>query len=322
MSYNVTNETEVNFLKQIASDIELSISIFGFIANLFCVIVFSRINDKFHTNGQMYKYFLMKSILDFMIFIIFLIKQIEYRSPDNIHYNFWFQVFDLYFYHFFELLFKIYSVYFEILATIDCYLSIEKKYQHLLTKKAFYITSSFNLIFFFIFYFGKLFVYKIVPFGDLYRFEKTYLYFNYFYKTLTILFLIFRDVIGTFLMVSFNVLIFLSLKKLTERKKTLRNNDALVRSIEAEQNKVKMIYFSTINFIVFHFPDVIYNIYGKFSKSKFWPTYLEFSNFIINLSFATPFIIYILFNKTFRFYFMKLIRMKQSGRSYITYSTN
>jgi hypothetical protein len=316
MSYNVTNETEVNFLKQIASDIELSISIFGFIANLFCVIVFSRINDKFHTNGQMYKYFLMKSILDFMIFIIFLIKQIEYRSPDNIHYNFWFQVFDLYFYHFFELLFKIYSVYFEILATIDCYLSIEKKYQHLLTKKAFYITSSFNLIFFFIFYFGKLFVYKMVPFGDLYTFEKTSLYTNYFYRTLTILYLLLRDIIGSILMITFNMLIFSSLKKLTARKIILHNDKALLNSIKAEENKVKMIYFSAVNFVLLHLPDVIRNVYGKFTKSKFWSTYLEFSNIILNLSYVTPLIIYILFNKTFRFYFLKLIRMKQSRRSY------
>jgi hypothetical protein len=319
---NNTNATLANIFQVILIDVYFPIVIFGFIVNLLCIIVFTMINQKFKTNGQMYKYLLMKSIIDFIFFSIFLVKQYYELSSYRIHFSFFLQFFYVYVFHFLVPLLGIYSIYFDILATIDCYLSIENKYQHLLTKKAFYITSSFNLIFFFIFYFGKLFVYKIVPFGDLYRFEKTYLYFNYFYKTLTILFLIFRDVIGTFLMVSFNVLIFLSLKKLTERKKTLRNNDALVRSIEAEQNKVKMIYFSTINFIVFHFPDVIYNIYGKFSKSKFWPTYLEFSNFIINLSFATPFIIYILFNKTFRFYFMKLIRMKQSGRSYITYSTN
>jgi hypothetical protein len=309
-SSNITNIKS----EKIIRDFELTITCLGLTTNLLCIIVFSMINRTIRTNGQMYKYFLMKSICDFIIFIIYALYQTYLRSPFTIHYSIWFQIYYKYLFHFLCTLLKIYSIYFEILATADCFFSIQDKYKFLLTKKTFFCSSLCNFIFFFVFYIGKFFVYEIIPFkDDYYETIKTDLYYNGFYKILSIIYMIFRDIIGAFLMVLFNVLIFLNLKRNSNRKKNLKNNGALLKAMKAEKNKAKMIYLTCVNHFVFHIPSIIYNLQGKYVKSQFWTIYDQIKNNIIIFSYTTPFLIYILYNIVFRHYFLVLIRIKQKN---------
>jgi hypothetical protein len=306
-SYNLTNSTQLNKLVKVANIIESSILFLGFISNLLCIIVFGVINRTFKTNGQMFKYLLMKSICDFIYILDFLLNQYYDISSYEIRYSIWFQIYFVYLFHFFGHLIEIYSIYFEVLATIDCFLSIENKYKFLLTNKTFYLCTTFNFLFFFLFYSGKFLVYKIVPIGMYYTTIKTYLYFNYFYKTLTMLYLIVRDIIGISLLIFFNILIFLKLKKISETKNNLKNNKAFKKVITAQQNKVKMIYLSCINYILFHVPSFINNVYGKYILTQFWFIFEMFKNDILILSYTTPFFIYILFNRIFKNYFLRIL---------------
>jgi hypothetical protein len=311
---NSTNVNESSVLEEIIIDFYMIIAIVGLISNLFCINIFSRINTTFKTNGQLYKYLLVKAICDFCFFVLLAINTFYKRCSDTMRNGFILQFFYI-FYHFSFPIIELYSVYFEVLGTIDCYLSIENKYKHFLTKKAFKLSSSVIVVFFFIFYFGKAFVYKI-EMNDRHEYfhAKTSLYFSPFYKTLSLLHLILRDILGSFLCILFNILIFSRIKKLSEKKKRLRNNLALIKSIEAQENKVKMIYFFTLNQILLHLPNFIYSSYGKFFNSKFWTNYSQIAFLILASSYATPFIIYLLFNNRFRDYFLKLIKIKSSNR--------
>jgi hypothetical protein len=313
---NGSNGTaELSILERILVDIDIVIAIVGTITNLCCIIVFTMINRAFKTNGQMFKYFLMKSICDFVYFIIFSIEKYHDLCSDDIRQSLVLQIIYVYLFHFLSRIFGLYSIYFDILGTIDCYLSIKNKYKQFLTKKVFYLSSSFIVVFFFVFYCGKLFVYRITPIGDhQYQHEKTSLYKSAFYRTLSLAYIIFRDILGSLLSILFNILIFLNIKKISENKKHLKNNEALIKSIEAQENKVKMIYISTLNQVLFHLPNVIHNIYGKYIGSKFWTNFAYFSNTIYSLSYVTPFFIYFLFNNKFHDYFLKLIRIKQNSR--------
>jgi hypothetical protein len=311
---NSTKVSSSGINKEVIINIGFVIAIAGLITNLLCIIVFSMINKTFKTNGQMYKYLLMKAICDLFIFIFYttylLYKQCsnELDSDCGIVLQFCY----IYLYHFLLLIIELYSVYFEVLGTIDCYLSIENKHKKLLTKRVFKLNSTFIIVSFSIFYFGKLFVYKIGynhDTGEYYN-EKTPLYYSTFYKTLSIIHSFLRDILGCFLCFFFNILIFLRIKKMSEKKKYLKNSLSIIKSIEAQENKVKMIYISTLNQILLHLPNFIYGCYGKYFKSTFWSDYSQVSFLIMVLSYATPFPIYVLFNRIFRHYFFKLIRIK------------
>jgi hypothetical protein len=308
---NITNVTKSSIIVVVFNDIGIIITIAGFFANLFCIIVFSMINRTFNTNGQMYKYLLMKSIQDICIIILFAMNLYYYLCSHRIRNSFTMQFCYIYLYHFLSSLIKLYSTYFEVLGTIDCYLSIENKHKKILARNFFKLSSSFVFAFFFIFYFAKLFVYKIVEIENHeFNHVKTPLYFSLFYRTLSFIYLFFRDILGSFLCIYFNILIFLNIKKMSEKKKHLRNNLALIKSIEAQENKVKMIYFSTVNQVILHIPDFIVNTYGKYMKSQFWENFSQIKGLVLVSSYATPFLIYVIFNKKFRYYFLKFIRIK------------
>jgi hypothetical protein len=303
---NITNdESQVYFLKKIAWYIEFAINIFGFFSNLFSMIIFYLICKKFTTNGQMYKYFLMKSICDFIFFIIYPVNQLyNMFCIDSCSYSF--QIFKKYFFSYFISVIEAYSIYFEILATVDCYLSIKNKHKSLLTKRAFFISSSINFVIFPIIHCGKIFVFSILPSGNYYVIFKTSLYFSNFYKLFSILIIFLRDFLGFFLMFLFNVLIFLNLKSVAKKKKTMRNSQAHIRSIEATEKKAKMIYVCCLNNFIFHLPSIVYNVYGKYYINDFWTIFSAFKSVLFVFSYATPFIIYIIFNKIFQECFLKL----------------
>jgi hypothetical protein len=313
----IKNVTLEERLMTIAFDIQLTIIVLGFITNLLCIIVFSLICKTFRNNGQMYKYLLMKSICDLIYFTIYILNESAGIAPDEIHYILFFQIIDKYFSHFMVSLLEAYSIYFEILATIDCYVSIENKHKSLLTKKAFYISTLMNLTIFPFIYCAKLLVYSIKPKGEFYKMVKTPLYYSKFYEAFTILYLIIRDFLGSILMIYFNILIVYKLKKMTKLKELMGHNKARLRALEAQKKKVTMIQVSCINYILFHIPSVTHHIYGKYHVSySFWLVFGSFKSVFFNFSYATPFIIYFLFNTVFQQYFLRLIRLKQSGHSY------
>jgi hypothetical protein len=303
------------------------VSVIGLFANLLCVILFSIIIKKCNTNGKMYNYLLLKSICDFILFVGYFFDPILNFHNLNLDKTYFYQLYFKYFCHYLNPLLVLYSIWFEVLATIDCYLTIENKYRFLLTKKAFIWSSFVNIIFFFLFYSSKLCVYQILQVNGtnnstllnekhLYKTIKTHLYFGTFYKTLTFLYLFFRDIINNCLLIFFNIMIYLTLKRVVaNRKKILKSNKAsLLDSIKNQRNKSKMIYFSFINSLLFHSPDFVTCVYGKhhMAHSIFWVFYGNISFQLLMFSFAVPFFIYFTFNKVFANHFFKLVRLNRS----------
>jgi hypothetical protein len=307
----INNTTSLNFnplIEVIFFYFETVIVFIGVIVNLFCIIIFSMINKSITCNCQMYKYFLMKSIIDFVIFTGLTINPLYNLSSFNLKHNFILQVYSKYYFHHLYLLLLLYSVYFEVLGTFDCLISIQNRYKLFLSKKAFYLNSIFVFVFFFLFYLSKIFVYEIVPISPrLYELKKTRFYFSLFYRTLSILYFVLRDILGNLLLFIFNIMIFIKLKRLSDRKKNLKNGSAVAKSIKAQEDKVKMIYYSCFNSIICHLPEAYFNIYGKYHTSN----NIDYSHLYLNIilvSFVAPFFIYISFNKIFQKYSLKLIK--------------
>jgi hypothetical protein len=319
------NETIKIYFK-ISNYEEMVIATLGFVLNFCCIITLRRICGKLKSNSQMYGYLLIKSICDFMYFTTALFETIYFSLSDHLKHAYFFQLCFKYIFHYFDSAIMLSSVYFEVLGTIDCFLSIQNKYKLFLTKKAFYSSSFLCLFSIFIFYSAKFHVYRIVPFDvnsaitfnasrvHFYKTIKTDLYFNYFYKTIASISSFLRDILGTFLLILFNIFIFLDLKQMTAKKKDLRCSLAILKSIKAHEKKVKMIYFSAINSLLLHSPTILLDFYLKYQKTNFAAYYDSVSYNILMLSYVTPFIIYISFNKIFRKNFMILIRMRTQGQ--------
>lgn len=318
MNFNVSliNETslicninKMDIQKKINSYLEQVIIIFGLITNLICCLVFYLIIRGIKVNTQMFKFFFMKSIFDFLLLFFDIFSGFYNFTNCSIRYSYLIQLYNFYFKHFLEQIFRLISVYFEIFAVIDCYISIKNNRSSLLSIKIFYISSIFNIVFCFLFYIGKAFVYNIVlieGYNHKYDLKKTDLYYSKFYIVLSFLYAIIGDIFGSIIMNIFNIIIFLEFKKLTIRKKVLTGQAN--RNLKSQKKKFKMIFISSANFLLLHIPDIIFSIYGKFQNdSSFWPYYYKISTNLLLLSYCTPLFIYIIFNKTFRKYFYRII---------------
>jgi hypothetical protein len=312
---DILNGTEVSMANLILNYIQLVISVVGLVLNLLCVIVFTMIIRFYKPKSQMFNYFLMKSICDFIIYMILAFQFIGNFFPLQIKFRYFNQIFFKYFQHYLSTLALLWSVCFEVLATIDCCLSIENKYTFFLTKKSFYLNCLFIFLFFFIPYIGKLFVYSIVSLNGtkFYKTVKNPFYYSIYYRVISSVYSAIRDILGTILLILFNIKIFVNLKKLTAKKKFLNNNSVLLKAIKAEESKAKMVYLTILNSIPLHIPFIIFENFIKFKsdifKFGFVYYYGVFASNCLYLSYATPFIIYVSFNKVFRRCFLKLFKI-------------
>lgn len=272
----------------------LIIIIFGFITNLICIIIFINIIKRSTTDIRMFNYLFMKSICDFLLFALAIIHPLNNCSHSRLCSIYFFKLYDDLYLHWIDPSLTIASVYFEVLATIVCYLSLKNRFSFLFKKKSFYLNSFIILFISFLLNFPKVYYHQISQ-TLLLRFV------SYSFSTL-------RDIISTIILIYVNILIFIEIKKLIMFKIEHKNQKTLLVSILAKKRKTKMIIVLAINCIIFHAPIVLWQFYGQFNiKNKYWEIYLNFAINTLWFSYATPFFIYIIFNNIFRSTFFEFI---------------
>jgi hypothetical protein len=115
------------------------ISLMGVVFNVINIIIFIKIIKKESpSNGscQMYKYLLVRSINDLLNFSsnsIYAAYNCEWCDLKKFSYLL--QVWYIYFYWYFHVINEISSSFMEIAFTLDCLISIKKRYKFFLTKK-------------------------------------------------------------------------------------------------------------------------------------------------------------------------------------------
>jgi hypothetical protein len=293
--------------------------VFGTIANCLCCIGFvvilwkefkvgrSHLQRQPISKGHMYKYLLIKSICDFL-YVSIELGWLIYERDDGltIDSTYIMQVWYVWFDNYLTNVAQLASSYFEVLAALDCFLTISNRHFWFKKVSTFIILTCFGLIFCFIF---------IIPM----KLSNTIQYINEtcsdmgyesvhvksFIKTdiyrLFLLFIsILRDILPLILLIIINVLIYFILKEVTRRRLTLDRtgtNNMIQASQKAERNKIKMIILTSLIFNC-HIPKIFYNLrlFNLHSNDCF----NDISYYLLILSYCLNIFSYILYNSTFR----------------------
>jgi hypothetical protein len=316
-SSNISNSSDNNFehfVDNLSSYIKTFITITGSVALLICIIIFSSIIRTEQTRHKMFHYLLMKSICDFCYYFIYLVDIFIFCPSCHLVKNYYFlEIFDKYTVHFLKQIIGNCTVFFEIFATIDCFILIKNKYTFLLSKKTFLIASLLNIVIFSCIFIPKLFLYTIVQISpDEYEAVRTPFYNSLFFKILSFFYSFIRDILCSVLLILFNILIFLEIKKITKQKeRILQSDESKAIAFKAKSKKFKMILYTAISYVIIHTIAAIKTTYGKFQTfNKFWYCLNAFEGNGILLSYLIPFFLYIHFNNIFRRRLFSLFRFR------------
>jgi hypothetical protein len=290
----------------------------GLIFNFLNIITLYLITRREQTNGHMFKYFLVKSVNDFVYFCISVIDIAYYcgdcESSTTYIINIWY----IWLYWYFEAVLLNNSGLLEVLATLDCYFSITKKCQFFNKQLTFYTIMSLFFILNLCINIYRLFNYKIVETNDIllnstdYHIHNTPFHFSDLQKVLEMINVCIRDLIPLLLMIIINSLILLEMKKLSKRKAklTIQQRNRINKIRAAEQNKIKMIFITGLNYVILHTPLMIYYLSYDDSRNKvIWACFSDISWTIYEISLFSSFFIYFLYNKTFKKYFLLLTKL-------------
>jgi hypothetical protein len=276
----------------------------GIITNTLCIIVFIRILRRENSNNQMFRYLLLKAIIDLIYLICNIMDLAIYCDSCTIKDSLFMSVWYVWFYWYLGTVNQCISSFLEIAATFNCLISIKNNLKYLNTKKSFYIISSIIFIFNLLSSSYIVLSFRIVRInGTLSQFttkDTDFVYsltFIYLQYTTTVI----RDLGPMISLVTLNTLILIQLRQVSQRRKAVLNiSIRLMRNAEA--NKTLMILSIGLNYIILHSPWMIYQL-PIYTKTFFTQYYLSNGSiFCYNLSFVLPFFFYFAFNKTFRKY--------------------
>jgi hypothetical protein len=297
----------------------------GTILNTFCIIVFIKIirlqTDNI-TSNYMFKFFVLKSICEFILSLIELpiALQIIHDFKKSKIYFVWY----IAFYNYIGNVVKLMSPYYEIEASIYCVLLIYRiGHECLKSKLLFYLVTISTCVFSISFYISTIFFFGIIKLDEhVYSLILTPLYRSDIGKVIIYAHSILRDILPLVLLFILDVFIIVFLKKTTKRREQLAESSSGMKSIStmlkvtnkmvsrsqnAEQNKIKMIFFTSLINLC-HLPIIVRNLQNNILLNQV--CFPKIALLLLDLSYTIPIISYILFNNNFKrifFGFFKLL---------------
>lgn len=263
------------------------------VLNAFTILCLARIihEQSDSSSSNMFKYLLVKAVADFSIFAsdVFNIRK---ATSEQMQTSFAGQVWYIYFFIYFQSSIYYVSSLMEIAATIDCWVSIKRKYKLLSSNTTFYSVVAFSIIFAFGFHIFEVFSFAILPrevnvtVGNM-TVETTIYYQGNTdaSQSLQVVFAIdavIRDFAFLAIIVFFNILIFWELQKVTKRRIGMQevsltpgsvNNPSSMstqhvdRAMRAQRSKAIMISLTGVNYL-----------FGKLLFDHFFISNLYISN--------------------------------------------
>ncbi len=259
----------------------------GIVLNALCVLIFAQIvYTHRRLDGHMYKYLMVKSFCDSALFCGIIV--ISFTDCDECLSNslLIMEIWYFYLYRYVVFVLEIASVYLEIAATFDCFITINKLAQCCLSNIWFYTVIFLNFLISLLFYTNHLFQRYIEEVPDpkysnrtLYKLTMTTFGGSVYYENFQVAHTFLRDVLPFGILLILNVLIAYTLQMSTQRKKRLqqgntysRTNIIIARAQRAQRNKVIMIIMTGINFAIGHSTMSVYYITfnNTFSISPIW----------------------------------------------------
>ena len=312
-------------------------SVVGIVTNTLCVIVFAMIGGRERNCGNMFKYLLLKALHDDLQFIFQVFSPLYLCQTCSSYLSYSIQVWYIWFYTYLESVNELCSGLFEIAATLDCLLLINRKMLWYQSRLSFILVITSLTLYSFILYIYRLFEYEIVKLPssmtgaqrDFYIYSYTAFAQTDLYKMFRIAHGLVRDVICLVLFFIFNFIILITVRSRMSDKRKLNqlprnpltlsqlhhHSFVLAANIEkSERTEVKaaaMVVVVGVNYFFGHFIPLVYYCF-MWKPSVFRTCLAQIGLLPFYISYVTPFFIYAAFNRTFRNHLKKLFR-KLSG---------
>jgi hypothetical protein len=295
------------------------LSVIGFITNLLSTIVFSLIikNDQ---RDDMYKHLLLKSILEMMGCLFSTFSAMCYY-PGTLKYSYPIAIWIIWFEGYIIPALFMASTGFEIAATFNCAISIEKKMKWCEKRLSFWIWVVSILVLSFGIEMFWLFTFSIFEFNYTDQFNRTY--HGYFVwlnadllskstiVTLGLVQSIIKHVIFLLILLTLNCYILFKLIQIGRRKRRLTTNSSSNQNINrAENRKIIMMIVLFLIFLLCHFPDFLYYVILELHiniSSKFLDVLSYYGSVLLYSSYCISFFVYFAFNNIFKRLFLKII---------------
>lgn len=298
------------------------ITLIGVLTNILNVIIFIKIilNQKSKTQGFMYKYLLLKSIVDLCHSMLHIPAPIFYIKYASKAHSYLAQLWFTYFYNYGEFVAELFSIFLDIFATIDCYVYINKnefikKFKNYITN--FKLNTILAFIYSVVFYLYLIFEYRIIFCDGNYIAEKTEFHYSTSMKVFKLIHTFLRDVVLLIILVISNILIFLSIKSSVHLKKKSTISKYKTKSSKVEQTIRRsriMIISIGIVYLIGHIPVNVYYMVLFFKGSTiWWNFYYMYCMILFYLYYSITFFIYLIFNKEFKRIFVKIFYNKQQN---------
>jgi hypothetical protein len=213
---------------------------------------------------------------------------------------------------------------------------VVKKFEFLLTRTAFYVTTGCAIAFSAALQFNRsielttVSVDLEIPQGDNQTINYTYYYYTYtdFHyslasKVIILTTYMIRDLIIGVALVVVNILILVQMKQVTQRRvgltgggastSSLPTNKSVRAAMQAERRKSLMIISTGVNYLLGHVLKIVF-IFGFMTDSPItyldeWWCFNYVASLLLTTSYATPFLFYYFFNIHFRTYANEIIKI-------------
>jgi hypothetical protein len=290
------------------------LSIIGLIGNIFSIIVFSLIIK----NGQrddMYKYLFLKSICEALgcFFSTFCPMYYYNGSLKN---SFVISVWFIWFQQYIIKALFMASSGFEIAATFNCSILIEKQLKWCEKRLSFFLWILSILVLSFGVEIIPTFMLNMNEYTFIDQFNRTIHRYNVSYNHFGSKYYLFglgesiiKEVLFLLILLSLNIYILYKLIQIGRRKKRLTtNNSNNQNSHRAEKRKAMMIIVLFLKFIMGHLPNFLFFAFKKyFGSDQFWIGSTTYGLIFLYFSYSTSFFVYFSFNNVFRHLFLKFI---------------
>jgi hypothetical protein len=302
----------ISIIEFISKYIMNVVSIFGIIANLICIIIFIKIIKTTQSPGNMYKYFLMKSIMDFLSSNKNIFHYFEFCYNCEASHSYLVQIWFIWFYLYFASIVETASALFEMAAIFDCFITIKSILKCCQTNLFFYSFSAVVIVLTGSSYILLPLSFKInseldynnetIYSSDYTDFGKSSFSNEIFFNSLI------KDGIFFIILLIFNLMILALLKKTTDRKRSLAGNTnaLLAASLLAERRKLIMIIATGLNYLIGHFPFLIFSFLYSFVSNMF-VCYIVYPLLFYYTSFANSIFFYFFFNNIFKKFLIESI---------------
>jgi hypothetical protein len=284
----------------------------GFVTNLLSISVFSLIIKNEQRGDDMYKHLLLKSICEMLGNFFSLLNNLGYISAFGFTYMmaFWY----IWFENYIKPALFMASIGFEIAATFNCAISIEKRMKWCEKRLSFWIWVVSILILSFGIEIFPVFAHVIYEETLRDQFNRTIhrysIMLNHLNDALWDFHFaenIIKELIFLVILLSLNCYILYKLIQIGRRKKRLTSNNSNIQnSNRAENRKIIMIIILFLTFVLGHSANLLY--FGfHFGDYRIWSHLFFYGDIFLNLSYSTSFFVYFAFNNIFRRLFLKII---------------